>query len=114
MENVLYNDLKRRGFDVDVGVVEHNICDSNGKKLRKQLEVDFVVNRGDQRYYIQSALSIGEEEKRRLEIESLIRIPDSFKKIVVVRDYINPWRDDNGILYIGVEQFLLDEESINM
>lgn len=114
MENVLYNDLKRRGFDVDVGVVEHNICDSNGKKLRKQLEVDFVVNRGDQRYYIQSALSIGEEEKRRQEIESLIRIPDSFKKIVVVRDYINPWRDDNGILYIGVEQFLLDEESINM
>ena len=114
MENVVFNDLKRRGFDVDVGVVEYNSRDKQGKKVRKQLEVDFVVNRGDQRYYIQSALTVADPEKRRQEIESLIRIPDSFKKIVVVRDYMKPWRDDNGILYTGVEQFLLDEKALEM
>lgn len=114
MENVLFNDLRRRGFDVDVGVVEYNCADGFGKKIRKQLEVDFVVNRGNQRYYIQSALSIADPEKKEREIESLRRIPDSFKKIVVVRDYINPWRDENGILYIGVEQFLLDEKAIDI
>ena len=105
MENVIYNDLRRRGFDVDVGVVEYNCKDDEGKKIRKQLEVDFVVNRGSQRYYIQSALTVGDPEKRKQETESLRRIPDSFKKIVVVRDDIIPWHDDNGILFIGVEQF---------
>ena len=110
MENVLYLDLIRRGYDVDVGVVEQNIKTPEGKKLRKQLEVDFVVNRGDERYYIQSALSIAEPEKRKHEIESLIRIPDSFKKIVITRDYIKTWRDENGIQYVGVEQFMLDNK----
>lgn len=109
MENVLYNDLLRRGFDVDVGVVEQNLRDNFGKNIRKQLEVDFVVNRGDERYYIQSALSIEEPNKKEQEIASLIRIPDSFKKIVVVKDYIKPWRDENGIQYVGIEDFLLDE-----
>lgn len=109
MENVLYNDLLRRGFDVDVGVVEQNLRDNLGKNIRKQLEVDFVVNRGDERYYIQSALSIEEPNKKEQEIASLIRIPDSFKKIVVVKDYIKPWRDENGIQYVGIEDFLLDE-----
>ena len=71
------------------------------------MEVDFVVNRGNRRFYIQSALSVSEPEKRKQEIASLIRISDSFHKIVVVRDYIELWRDDNGILYIGVEEFLL-------
>ncbi len=112
MENILYCDLIRRGYDVDVGVVEQNIKTEEGKKVRKHLEVDFVVNRGNQRFYIQSALSVSEPEKRMQEIASLIRIPDSFDKIVAVRDYIKPWKDENGILYIGVEQFLLDEESI--
>ena len=110
MENVLYLDLIRRGYDVDVGVVEQNIKTPEGKKLRKQLEVDFVVNRGDERYYIQSALSIAEPEKRKQEIASLIRIPDSFKKIVITRDYIKTWRDENGIQYVGVEQFMLDNK----
>ena len=110
MENVLYLDLIRRGYDVDVGVVEQNIKTPEGKKLRKQLEVDFVVNRGDERYYIQSALSIAEPEKRKQEIASLIRIPDSFKKIVITRDYIKNWRDENGIQYVGVEQFMLDNK----
>ena len=112
MENVLYNDLIRRGFDVDVGVVEQNVRDDSGKKIRKQLEVDFVVNRGDERYYIQSALSVDNPDKREQEIASLIRIPDSFRKIVVVKDYIKPWRDENGIQYVGIEDFLLDEELI--
>lgn len=113
MENVLYSDLIRRGFNVDVGVVEQNGTDENGKKIRKQLEVDFVVNRGDERYYIQSALSIEDPEKRRKEIASLIRIPDSFRKIVVVKDFMKLWQDENGIQYLGVEQFLLDEKILS-
>jgi len=113
MENVLYNDLIRRGFDVDVGVVEQNTRDESGKNIRKQLEVDFVVNRGDERYYIQSALSIADPDKREQEIASLIRIPDSFRKIVVVKDYMKPWQDENGIQYVGIEDFLLNENYIS-
>lgn len=109
MENILYNDLIRRGMNVDVGVVEYNTKDSEGKKIRKQLEVDFVVNKGSKRFYIQSALSIADSEKKEQEIESLKRIPDSFSKIVVVGEYLKPWQDDNGITYMGIEQFLLDE-----
>ena len=108
MENVLYNDLIRRGFDVDVGVVEIATMEE-GKKVRKQLEVDFVLNRGNDRYYIQSALSIADPEKKKQEIASLLRIPDSFKKMVVVKDYLKPWKDDNGIQYVGIEHFLRDE-----
>ena len=110
MENVLYNDLIRRGMNVDVGVVEYNTRDANGKKIRKQLEVDFVVNQGGKRFYIQSALSVSDPDKKEQEIESLKRIPDSFSKIVVVRDYLKPWQDDNGITYVGIEQFLLNED----
>ncbi len=113
MENILYNDLVRRGYDVDVGVVEQNTQDEAGKNIRKQLEVDFVVNRGEERYYIQSALSIEDPKKKEQEIASLIRIPDSFKKIVVIKDYVRPWRDDNGIQYVGIEDFLLDEGLIS-
>ncbi len=108
MENVLYTDLIRRGFDVDVGVVEVSTME-DGRKVRKQLEVDFVVNRGSDRYYIQSALTIADPEKKEQEIASLLRIPDSFKKIVVVRDYLKPWKDDHGIQYVGIENFLRDE-----
>ena len=110
MENVLYNDLIRRGMNVDVGVVEYNTKDADGKKIRKQLEVDFVVNQGGNRFYIQSALSIADPDKKEQEIESLKRIPDSFSKMVVVRDYLKPWQDENGITYVGIEQFLLNEE----
>ena len=111
MENVLYNDLVRRGYDIDVGIVEEN-TQENGKNVRKQLEVDFVVNRNDERYYIQSALSIDSPEKKKQEIASLIHIPDSFKKIVIIKDYIQPWIDDNGIYYIGIEDFLLNKTVI--
>ena len=110
MENILYNDLIRRGMNVDVGVVEYNTRDADGKKIRKQLEVDFVVNKGDKRFYIQSALSIADPEKKEQEIASLKRIPDSFAKIVVVRDYLKPQQDENGITYVGIEQFLLNED----
>ncbi len=114
MENILYNELRARGFDVDVGVVEYNTKNEEGKSLRKQFEVDFVVNTGSKRYYIQSALSVADEKKHRQEINLLIRIPDSFKKIVVIKDNIIPWYDDNGILFIGIEQFLLEENAIDM
>lgn len=114
MENVLYCELIQRGFDVDVGVVEKNIVTAEGKKVRKQLEVDFVVNRGSGRYYIQSALSIADPDKRLQEIASLVQIPDSFRKIIVVRDFIKPWTDENGIMYIGIEQFLLDKSATDM
>ena len=110
MENIIYNDLIRRGMDVDVGVVEYNTKDSSGKKIRKQLEVDFVVNKGDKRFYIQSALSIADPSKKEQEIASLKRIPDSFSKIVVVKDFLKPWQDENGIIYIGIEQFLLNDD----
>lgn len=109
MENVIYNDLIRRGLDVDVGVVEYNTRNEKGKSERRQLEVDFVVNKGSERFYIQSALTVADPQKREQETASLLRIPDSFKKIVIVKDYMKPWHDDNGIQYIGVEQFLRDE-----
>jgi len=110
MENVLFNDLKRRGFDVDVGVVECNAKDAQSKSIRKQLEVDFVVNQGERRIYIQSALSIDDPAKHEQEIASLLKIRDSFEKIVVVKDYRKPWRDDHGIIYMGIEQFLLSDD----
>ena len=108
MENIIYNDLIRRGYNVDVGVVEYNQTEAN-KKKRIQLEVDFVVNRGNIRYYIQSALALSSEEKREQEINSLKRISDSFKKIVIVKDDIIPRYDEQGIYYISVKDFLLTD-----
>lgn len=113
MENIIYNELLVREFNVDVGVVEYNFKDENKKSKRAQLEIDFVVSKGSQKYYIQSALSVGEEAKREQEIRSLLQVADSFKKIVVVKDRIIPWHDDNGILYIGIERFLLEESAMN-
>ncbi len=109
MENIIYNELLYREFDVDVGVVEYNYKDSEGKKIRTNLEIDFVANKGSERYYIQSALTISAEEKRQQEINSLRRVKDSFKKIVVVKDDIIPWYDENGIYYVGIEKYLLEE-----
>lgn len=114
MENVIFNELLVREYDVDVGVVEYNCQDGNGKKMRSQLGVDFVANKESKRYYIQSALSVDSEEKKAQEINSLLRVADSFKKIVVVKDDIMPWHDDNGILYIGIEQFLLEENAVDI
>ncbi len=108
MENIIYNELTARGFSVDVGVIETVIVNTEGKRQHSLLEVDFVCHRGHARYYIQSALTVAEESKRQQETNSLIKIKDSFVKIVVVRDYIVRWRDNAGILYIGVEDFLLN------
>lgn len=109
MENIIFNELKIRGFDVDIGVIEHNTKDATGKSRRNFLEIDFVANKGNNRFYIQSALYVDTQEKREQETQSLNRIHDSFKKIVVVKDDIEPWQDDKGIQYIGIEQFLLEK-----
>ena len=114
MENIVYNELMVREFDVDVGIVEYNYKDKEGKSKRKQLEVDFVANKGSRRYYIQSALNIDEESKREQETLSLNKINDSFKKIIVIKDDIIPWHDEKGVLYIGIQQFLLDENAMDL
>ena len=109
MENIIYNDLLRRGFNVDVGVVEY-FPNVEGKTTRVQLEVDFVINRGNLRYYIQSAFAINSEEKKEQERNSLKRIDDSFKKIIIVRDNIVPRYDEYGIFYVGIRDFLLMDD----
>lgn len=108
MENIIYNELLVRGFSVDVGVVEYNYKDQDGRSKKTNLEIDFVANDGSRRYYVQSALTVGEEEKRLQEIRPYLRVADSFKKIIVVKDNIIPWYDENGIMYVGIEKFLLD------
>ena len=113
MENIIYDELIYRDFNVDVGVVEYFYRGKGNKTERANLEIDFVANKGSRRYYIQSALSVADEEKREQEIRSLKRVGDSFKKIVVVKDNIIPRHDENGILYIGIEKFLLDENAVN-
>ncbi len=112
MENIIYNELRRRGCQVDIGVMEQRYIGQDGKWQRKQLEVDFVVNEGSQRYYIQSALAIPDEDKRKQEMASLMRINDSFKKIIIVKDDIKPWTDENGILTIGLMDFLMGDASV--
>lgn len=112
MENALYNDLVRRGYDVDVGIIEKNGKNREGKSYRQNLEIDFVVNRGSRRHYIQCALDVDDPAKRSQELESLRRIHDSFGKYVVVKGYMKPWTDDLGIRYVGIEQFLLDEDPL--
>ncbi len=109
MENIIYNELLIRGFSVDVGIVEYNFKSSTGSSKRTQLEVDFIANKGSKRYYIQSAFAIPTEDKRKQETKVFTRIDDSFKKIVVVKENIIPWYDEAGILYVGVEQFLLED-----
>lgn len=113
MENILYNELLRRGFNVDVGVVE-SFVNENGKKVRKQLEVDFVVNRGNRRYYIQSAFALDSKEKIEQERNSLRRIADNFRKIVIVRNDIVPRYDEYGIYYIGIKDFLLADNLLDV
>jgi len=114
MENVIYNELRMRGLNVDVGVVEQNYKNEEGKRARKNLEIDFIVNRGSNKYYIQSALHVDSPEKRAQETASLKQSGDFFRKIVIVKDYILPKHDEEGILYLGVEQFLLDEGAIDL
>lgn len=113
MENIIYNELRYRGYNVDVGFVEtrENI---DGTLKRKQLEIDFVANQGNKRYYIQSAYDIQNEEKMKQETKSLDNIDDSFKKIIVVRNSIKPRRNEKGYLIVGLKEFLLDPNSLEL
>ncbi|MDE5612622.1 MAG: DUF4143 domain-containing protein, partial [Odoribacter sp.] len=113
MENIVYNELKVRGFQVDVGVIEHRTTDKNGKAMRKQYEVDFVANQGSQRYYIQSAFIMATDAKERQEAASLLNINDSFRKIILVKDYIKPKRNEEGVVTIGLFDFLLKPELLD-
>ena len=112
MENIIYTELKRRGFNVDVGVVEKRNNLNNGKKDYKQLEIDFVVNKGSDKYYIQSVYSIEDDNKKEQELQSLLNVGDNFKKIVIVYDHFIKWQDDNGIIYMSIYDFLLNENSL--
>ena len=111
MENIIYNELKIMDFNVDVGVVEYS-KNENGKSVRIQAEVDFVCNKADQRYYIQSAFSIPDQEKMLQEQNSLMRIADSFKKIIIVKDGIKSHYNENGVLILNLFDFLLNENSL--
>lgn len=114
MENIIFNELITRNFNVDVGLVNVRDGDNSGKATRKQLEVDFVCNKGSKRYYVQSAFAIPDEEKMRQESNSLLRIDDAFKKIIVVKDNPAPWYTEDGILVINVYDFLLNANSMDL
>lgn len=113
VENIVYNELRSREYSVDVGVVESRVM-KDGISEYKQLEIDFIVNEGSSRYYIQVAYAAPEDKKREQELRPLLKVKDSFKKILIVGDDIHPWTDDNGIVTIGLRQFLLDENSLNI
>ena len=112
MENIIYNELLIRGYSVDVGVVTHDEKNDEGKIVRKQLEVDFVANRGSRRYYVQSAFAIPDLEKMNQEQASLINIPDSFKKIIVTASGSPLWRNEKGVTIMNIYDFLLDPDSL--
>ena len=112
MENIIFNELKVRGYNVDVGVVVMNEVDKNGKKIRKQLEVDFVCNKGSKRFYIQSAYALPDKEKMEQEQRSLVNTGDGFKKIIITKDAVAPLYNDEGILVMSVYDFLLNPDSM--
>jgi predicted ATPase (AAA+ superfamily) len=114
MENIIFNELVNRDLNVDVGLVNVVQNDKNGNPIRKQLEVDFVCNKGSKRYYVQSAFAIPDSEKMAQESNSLLRIDDSFKKIIVVKDTPAPWYTEKGILVIGIYDFLLRADSLDI
>ena len=114
MENIIYNELIVRGYNVDVGVIEHVIRDEEKKQKQIKLEIDFICNQGNNRYYIQSAFSIPDIEKMKQETASLDRVNDSFKKIVITQDLGKPWRNEKGYLFINILDFLLNPNSLDL
>ena len=114
MENIIFNELIVRGFNIDVGVVITNEVDKTGKKIRKQREIDFVCNKGSKRYYIQSALALPDDAKKEQEQKSLLLTQDGFKKIIITKDAIAPLYNEDGILVMGLFDFLLDENSLEI
>lgn len=113
MENIIYNELRSRGYSVDVGVVEKRERDERGKEIKKQLEIDFIANLGSNRYYIQSAFSMPTEQKRIQEKASLVNVKDSFKKIILVKDVMKVSYDEDGVVTMSVYDFLLNENSLD-
>lgn len=113
MENIIYNELRSRGYSVDVGVVEKRERDERGKEIKKQLEIDFIANLGSNRYYIQSAFSMPTEQKRIQEKASLVNVKDSFKKLILVKDVMKVSHDEDGIVTMSVYDFLLNENSLD-
>ena len=113
MENIIYNELLCREYSVDVGVVE--IVESrDGKRSKKQCEIDFVVNRGSKKYYIQSSLNVSEPSKMETELRPLKHTKDFFKKIIISKTSMKPWTDEDGILHLGLYEFLLNENSLDL
>ena len=111
MENVIYNELIARNYNVDVGMIESREY-KNGEQEYKQLEIDFIASKGYDKYYIQSAYSLPDEEKRNQELKPLLKIQDSFKKIIITGDYTNKWKDENGITTMNIFDFLNDVGSL--
>lgn len=114
MENIIYNELRVRGYHVDIGVIEHSVTNGDGRRSKKQLEIDFVATKGSEKYYIQSAFALPTADKENQERRGLLSIPDSFRKIIVTGGNIKVRRDDNGIITIGLRNFLLDENSLRL
>lgn len=114
MENIIYNELRIRGYHVDVGMVEHHEIGKDGKRGKKQLEVDFIATKGSEKYYIQSAFAMPTSDKINQEQRSLLSIPDFFQKIIIIRDNIKVRRDEKGIIMVGLRNFLLDENSLKL
>ena len=114
MENIIYHELRVRGYHVDIGVIEHSVTNGDGRRSKKQLEIDFVATKGSEKYYIQSAFALPTADKENQERRGLLSIPDSFRKIIVTGGNIKVRRDDNGIITIGLRNFLLDENSLRL
>jgi predicted AAA+ superfamily ATPase len=114
MENVIYNELVVRGCSADAGVVKIEEINDQGMRRHRTLEIDFAVNRGAKKYYIQSALALPDEDKTKQELRPLLSVKDCFKKIVITKTSMKPWTDDMGIVHLGLYDFLLDEDSLNM
>lgn len=113
MENIVYDELLSRGYNVDVGVVEIFSKDKDDKRVRKSLEVNFVVNSGSQRYYVQVVYDMAREEKEEEEFRPLRNIADSFKKIVIANGARKPWRNEEGFVIMGMKYFLLNRDSLD-
>lgn len=114
MENVIYNELICRGYSVDVGVIDIFETDSEGKRKKTGCEIDFVINKGFKRYYIQSALRIESEEKEKAELRPLLGVKDFFRKIIITKTGMKPWIDEDGILHLGLYEFLLNPSALDL
>ena len=114
MENIIFNELKSRGYGVDVGIVETRPVDASGKRQRVTLEIDFIAHEGSRKYYIQSAFALPDEDKKAQEERALLAVDDSFKKIVIVAQPIKVRRDERGIMTLGIYDFLLQQDSLEL